>query len=1087
MTNIDLKFNQLEKYLMTTTYEFKLGNRVVIVDSTVKNYQVLINGIILPTDVVVLDPNQNGLLQITDLLLRSYKEISELHFISHGSPGCLKLGSIQLNFNNISNYRNQLAALGLKLSNASIMLYGCQVAAGNIGRAFIRELQQLTGATIKASATTTGSKSLGGNWNLEVSVGQTIPISVIFSDRTMETYGHILSFESDDFNKTALDPLWTFINPLNDGSYNLTGTGTTNAYLELGVPTGVAHDVWNQNNSVRAMQSASNEDLEIEVKFESQPNAAYQMQGILVEQDANNWLRFDTFHDGSQAYVFAAITTNGNSKAEIQVAVEVAKYLRVNRQGDWWSLSYSPDGNSWIDAGSFQHSLEVNAVGPFAANAGSSPAFTAQVDYFFNTADPIILEDVNDEIAPTAALLAPDLPPIQGSNDPYAFTVSYTDTGVIKRSTLDDNDIRVTGPAGFDQSASLVQVYNNSDGLPTGAIYSIIAPGGTWDSAEEGEYAVIIQDNQVSDERDNFLAGGTLGSFNLNLNPVNAGVENIVFPYDAGVIDVTDYGAIPSDGIDDTVAIQQALDENASQNQIIYLPNGIYNVSATLEYANTQKRNILQGQSRDGTIIKLQNDLDFNQPVIKTGDPPAQRFRNSIRDVTVDVGSGNPDAIGINFMANNQGTLDNVQIVSRDGQGAIGLNLAPDENGPLLVKDVEVVGFDVGIRTFNPTASQTLERIKLVNQNLYGWQNYNQAIFVRDLESINAVPVIWNQPDGASDFTLLDGTLTGIGAAAQEPAIHNQKTMYVQNLNTSGYNLAILQDDQGRGNPSQPDGYVEEWMARDGFATLFNAPESAFELPVFETPEVPWDNLSDWVSPQSTSNDGLDDTSAIQAAVDSGASTVYLPNGVWDLNGTVELRNNVQRLVGTEARVVGGGTIKVAEGNPDTVFIDRLDAGSISFVQNSTRTMVMSNLIIDNYFNTTQGTGDLYIQDVSGGPWTFTNQNVWARQINPETFENPRIKNDDSNLWIFGYKTEDEGTLIETVNGGKTELFGAYILNGTFGEIPAFINNESSLSYVSASFRSFNGDPIPIGVEETHNLETVQTEGFPAYYTSTYF
>jgi hypothetical protein len=708
------------------------------------------------------------------------------------------------------------------------------------------------------------------------------------------------------------------------------------------------------------------------------------------------------------------------------------------------------------------------------------------VDYFFNTAAPLDPEDRADLIAPTGELLDPGLTPISGSSEGYTFTVSYSDDWKMDGATLDDSDIRVTGPNGVEQLATLVRVYGEQNQTAKNATYQITPPGGTWDVGDSGSYTVSIEPDAVSDTEGNFIPSGNLGNLTIDLvgDPIT---ENIVFPAEAGVVDVTDYGAIPSDGIDDTVAIQQALNENASQNQIIYLPNGIYNVSATLEYANTQKRNILQGQSRDGTIIKLQNDLDFNQPVIKTGDPPAQRFRNSIRDVTVDVGSGNPDAIGINFMANNQGTLDNVQIVSRDGQGAIGLNLAPDENGPLLVKDVEVVGFDVGIRTFNPTASQTLEGIKLVNQNLYGWQNYNQAVFVRDLESINAVPVIWNQPDGASDFTLLDGTLTGIGAAAQEPAIHNQKTMYVQNLNTSGYELAILQDDQGRGNPSQPDGYVEEWMARDGFATLFNAPESAFELPVFETPEVPWDNLSDWVSPQSTPNDGLDDTAAIQAAIDSGASTVYLPNGVWDLNGTVELRNNVQRLVGTEATLTGNGTIKVVEGNSDTIFIDRLEAGSISLVQDSTRTMVMSNLIIDEYFNTAQGTGDLYIQDVSGGPWTFTNQNVWARQINPETVETPRIKNDDSNLWIFGYKTEDEGTLIETVNGGKTELYGAYILNGTFGEVPAFINNESSLSYVSASFRSFDGDPIPIGVEETQNLETLQTENFPAYYTSTSF
>ncbi|MDT9189761.1 MAG: Ig-like domain-containing protein, partial [Limnospira sp. PMC 894.15] len=900
-----------------------------------------------------------------------------------------------------------------------------------------------------------------------------------------------LAFESDDFNSNSLDPRWNFISPNNNSSYLLTGTGTPDAYVELSVPGGT--DMWNSNRSAaRLMQPAQNEDFELEIKFAADPALDKQIQGILVEQDDNNWVRFDVFKTNSGLALFAASTRNGGSRSMIRMGVEPgqARHLKVNRTGDVWTLNYSPDGSTWTTAGSFTQALQVQQVGLFAGNAGSSssPTFTSQVDYFFNTAAPIIPEDTPDLSPPTAALLAPDLTPILGSDTGYAFTVSYSDDWEIQESTLDDADIRVIGPLGVQQLASLVRVYGEENGNTRNATYQITPSGGVWDVSDGGTYTVIMEPNAVSDMAGNFIPTATLGSFTVDFS-ANTPTQNIVFPADAGVVDVRDYGAIPNDGIDDTAAIQQAINENAGQNRIIYFPNGVYDVSGRIAYPGSEKRNILQGESRDGTIIRLQDNLGFDTAVIDTGNPPAQRFRNSIRDLTVDVGQGNPDAIAINFIANNQGTLNNVRIVSRDGQGAIGLDLATDENGPLLVKDVEVVGFDVGIRTWNPTATQTLEGVKLVNQNVYGWQNFNQTLFVRDLESTNAVPVIWNMPDGSSDFTIMDANLTGVGAAATQPAIHNQKGMYVNNLNTSGYELAILQDDNGRGNLSQPDGYVAEWMARGGFNTLFDAPTQAFELEVLPTPVVPWDDLSDWVSPLAFGglpNDGIDDTLAIQAAIDSGASTVYLPNGVWNIGGNLQLRNNLQRFIGTEATILGSGTITVADGTTDVVSVERLEAPNITFVQDSDRTMVMSNMIINQYFNTSQGTGDLYIEDISGGPWSFTNQNVWARQINPETIHTPRIKNDGGNLWILGYKTEDEGTLVETVNGGKTEVLGAYILHGEFGDIPVFINNESSLSYVAASFRSFKGEPLPaVGVEEIQNLETRRTVGLPGYYSST--
>ncbi|QQW31288.1 Ig-like domain-containing protein [Arthrospira sp. PCC 9108] len=899
-----------------------------------------------------------------------------------------------------------------------------------------------------------------------------------------------LAFQSDDFNTNSLDPRWNFISPSNNSSYLLTGTGTPDAYVELSVPG--ATDMWNRNRSAsRLMQPAQNQDFELEIKFAADPALDKQIQGILVEQDDSNWVRFDVFKTNSGLALFAASTRNGGSRSMIRMGVQPgqARHLKVNREGDVWTLNYSPDGVSWTTAGSFTEALQVQQVGLFAGNAGSSssPPFTSQVDYFFNTAAPIIPEDTPDLLPPTAALLAPDLTPILGSDTGYAFTVSYSDDWEIQESTLDDADIRVIGPLGVQQLASLVRVYGEDNGNTRNATYQIAPSGGVWDVSDGGTYTVIMEPNAVSDVVGNFVPTATLGSFTIDFGTNTT--QNIVFPADAGVVDVRDYGAIPNDGIDDTAAIQQAINENAGQNRIIYFPNGVYDVSGQITYPGSQKRNILQGESRDRTIIRLQDNLGFDTAVIDTGNPPAQRFRNSIRDLTVDVGEGNPDAIAISFIANNQGTINNVRIVSRDGQGAIGLDLATDENGPLLVKDVEVVGFDVGIRTWNPTATQTLEGVKLVNQNVYGWQNFNQTLFVRDLESTNAVPVIWNMPDGSSDFTIMDANLTGVGAAATQPAIYNQKGMYVNNLNTSGYQLAIRQDDNGRGNLSQPDGYVAEWMAHGGFNTLFDAPNQAFELEVLPTPVVPWDDLSDWVSPLAFGglpNDGIDDTLAIQAAIDSGASTVYLPNGVWNIGGNLQLRNNLQRFIGTEATILGSGTITVADGSADVVSVERLEAPNITFIQDSDRTMVMSNMIINQYFNTSQGTGDLYIEDISGGPWSFTNQNVWARQINPENIHTPRIKNDGGNLWILGYKTEDEGTLVETVNGGKTEVLGAYILHGEFGDIPVFINNESSLSYVAASFRTFKGEPLPaVGVEEIQNLETRRTVGLPGYYSST--
>ena len=113
-------------------------------------------------------------------------------------------------------------------------------------------------------------------------------------------------FSSDDFSGGPLDPsVWTVEGPA--GVSASTGASATDAYLELVTPDG-NYDAWKINNSARAMQDIADEDFQVEARFLTTPTERFQLQGILVEQDAGNWVRFDTYSDGNVLRVFAGVT-----------------------------------------------------------------------------------------------------------------------------------------------------------------------------------------------------------------------------------------------------------------------------------------------------------------------------------------------------------------------------------------------------------------------------------------------------------------------------------------------------------------------------------------------------------------------------------------------------------------------------------------------------------------------------------------------------------------------------------------------------------------------------------------------------------
>lgn len=193
--------------------------------------------------------------------------------------------------------------------------------------------------------------------------------------------------QTDQFQGASLNvSLWSILNPLGDASIQMTGT-----QLALTIPAGTTHDLWSNNtNAPRVTQACANADFDIEAKFDSPLAAQYLVQGILVQQDGTNFIRFDVISTGTSLRVFAATLQAGTPTVRIDQSTPFINtapiLLRVLRSGNLFTMLYCVDGTNWFTAGSFTHTVTVGSVGIFAGNAGNNPGFTCYVDYFKNKA-----------------------------------------------------------------------------------------------------------------------------------------------------------------------------------------------------------------------------------------------------------------------------------------------------------------------------------------------------------------------------------------------------------------------------------------------------------------------------------------------------------------------------------------------------------------------------------------------------------------------------------------------------------------------------------------------------------------------------
>jgi uncharacterized repeat protein (TIGR01451 family) len=286
---------------------------IAFIDTAVPDWKTLVDGVTAGKEVILLDSNRNGVEQIAQKLRGG--NFSAVHVVSHGAVGSLQLGNTMLTLDtlnastptniineenrgvvSLSPYRNCDFVMWVKewakglASNAEILLYGCNVAKGDLGAAFAQRLSQLTGANVAASTSLTGSAQKGGDWELGYTTGK-IETSLAFGAQVQEAYQGILAIKVTydtlfppeaknafdyavniwnrllDTSKADVEVKATWSSSLGSGSGILGNTSSTDVQNFTGAPLQNIRYLFSLANQLAStdVNGAANPDVEVQM------------------------------------------------------------------------------------------------------------------------------------------------------------------------------------------------------------------------------------------------------------------------------------------------------------------------------------------------------------------------------------------------------------------------------------------------------------------------------------------------------------------------------------------------------------------------------------------------------------------------------------------------------------------------------------------------------------------------------------------------------------------------------------------------------------------------------------------------------
>lgn len=592
------------------------------------------------------------------------------------------------------------------------------------------------------------------------------------------------------------------------------------------------------------------------------------------------------------------------------------------------------------------------------------------------------------------------------------------------------------------------------------------------------------------------------------------------FPTDSGALNVRDFGARGDGQHDDTAALTAAIAAAGEdtgpffwRTRIVFLPAGTYRVSDTLtkRYADGRFGSgmVLIGESKADTVIKLADhtpgfgNARAPRGVIMTtaklldGTPTSggkdythkgegnDAYENFVENLTIDVGAGNPGAVGIDYLANNMGAIRDVRVIAPADSGASGIAMQRKWPGPALLRNVEVQGFDTGIAVANTEYGITLDQVVLSGQRRVGLVNDGNAIAAANLTVNAAATGIANLTPGGL-IVLADSVLHR--GSEDAVALVNRGAVVARGLSLSGF----ASPEQGR------DTVVGVWQGEQ-----WQGKAAQLDPPLAEPPVAPAEPAAHWVNvlQYREASDQRDDiTAALRRALASGAKTIYLPFGRYTIDDAIDLPGTVERIVGMNSSITvadqrqptfsrGTGMFRISQpGAPlliERLAFDMTDLGAQLAVQViAHRTVTLRDVVTagTSLLDRNAGGGRVFLEDVCCGGLRITGpEPVYARQFDGEG-STTRIVNDGSPLVVLGLKTEGNLTVLDNRNGARTQILGGliYIVQDAVPQVPAFINSGSTLiaSFVEESFRS--ASRFAVYLRDRDAQRDVPSASFPA-------
>lgn len=404
------------------------SSSIAFIDGGLADYQNLSNSLMPGTDIIILNGDGNELIQITaELAGRS--NVSSIAIFSHGSAGSLSLGNTILDGGSLNSYSDSIQSWGNAFTaDADILLYGCNVGAGDLGQSFMQSLSQLTGADVAASINLTGSQDLGGDWILESETGTIEPSSIIGPEIGAHYNGVLATFLVSNLNddggsgslRSALaganvtagadtvffDPSLVgtiILNPtfgalqIRD-AVTIVGPGAANVAIDAGfrhrifeitpvsaiigdltLTQGLAPTTNNPSRSGGAILNQGNLSL---INTDITNSVAGQGGGVFNNPNAILNIRGGNFTGNRALILGAGVVGSGgaifnsgtlNTANPISLTISLTSFTNNTATRDGGAILNAPGRTALIDSGSFDNNVATNGIGGAIVNIATSP------------------------------------------------------------------------------------------------------------------------------------------------------------------------------------------------------------------------------------------------------------------------------------------------------------------------------------------------------------------------------------------------------------------------------------------------------------------------------------------------------------------------------------------------------------------------------------------------------------------------------------------------------------------------------------------------------------------------------------------